>query len=235
MSEIFTLGDRQLHPLRVAAKTVGYSHDYVARLARESKISALQVNRQWYIDLESLKSFSVQAQLELQARREYTRELRRVEREISESLQINNEHSVAERSTVGNSAVKSFVVIILGCLVGMLVFSASPLITSNQLAAVFLPLTEKSAEQISPVWEVGEVVITETPVSLDQGLVLFSKEDATTTEKYVENMFSDPVMVTEISSTTGTISFPHATGSDVMYVRIPDRVPILSPSTGPTP
>ncbi len=40
-----------------AGKKFGYTHDYIARLAREKKIIATRVGREWFVDGNSLQSF----------------------------------------------------------------------------------------------------------------------------------------------------------------------------------
>lgn len=50
-----------LVPIKEAASAVSYSRDYVARLAREGKIVASQVGRQWFVDLPSLQNFAAAA------------------------------------------------------------------------------------------------------------------------------------------------------------------------------
>ena len=51
-------------PVREAAKLVSYHNDYVSKLAREGKIEAKKSGRQWLVDIESLKLFSLEAEAE---------------------------------------------------------------------------------------------------------------------------------------------------------------------------
>ncbi len=43
---------------RYASKQIGWTHDYISRLARESKIKGAKIGRQWYVDLSSVKSYA---------------------------------------------------------------------------------------------------------------------------------------------------------------------------------
>ena len=63
LAQVKINGDTFL-PIKEAAKLVLYSRDYVARLAREQKIVAMQVERQWFVDTVSLKNFAETAELE---------------------------------------------------------------------------------------------------------------------------------------------------------------------------
>ena len=56
--EIFFSGKRYISA-GSAAPSVDFTRDYVARLCREGKIEARRVGKQWYVEMESLKSFIV--------------------------------------------------------------------------------------------------------------------------------------------------------------------------------
>ncbi|MEZ4200767.1 MAG: hypothetical protein R3B69_04305 [Candidatus Paceibacterota bacterium] len=51
-------------PAREGALLVGYSPDYVARLAREGKVVAKRVGRAWHVDHDSLKLFTLEVEAE---------------------------------------------------------------------------------------------------------------------------------------------------------------------------
>ncbi len=67
---------------REAARRVGYSSDYVARLARQGKITATRIGAQWFVDPESLDSFTQFAERSKEQRREELRSVRLKEREV---------------------------------------------------------------------------------------------------------------------------------------------------------
>lgn len=61
MSRAVEINGLTLVPIKEALGVVSYSKDYIARLAREGKIIGSQINRQWFVDLNSLKEFSAEA------------------------------------------------------------------------------------------------------------------------------------------------------------------------------
>lgn len=78
--------EESLLPIKDAAQRVGYSRDYVARIAREGKVVAKQRGRQWYVSLASLEQFVADAAYEREVRRRYLSAERRAEREAKERL-----------------------------------------------------------------------------------------------------------------------------------------------------
>lgn len=82
MSSDITINGLTLLPLKEAAKNFSYTKDYVARLAREQKIVATQIGRQWYVDPLSLKNFVDIAELEQAVKRSYLSEDRKREQAI---------------------------------------------------------------------------------------------------------------------------------------------------------
>jgi hypothetical protein len=70
MSSTFVLQDRELKSIRVAAYAVGYSSDYVTKLARDQKIFAVQVGRKWYVDQRSLEEYARTSAIEQKLRQQ---------------------------------------------------------------------------------------------------------------------------------------------------------------------
>lgn len=71
-----------------AGSSIGYSGDYVARLAREQKIRATRIGRQWFVDPISLENFYANANREKQIRQKKLREVRIKERRKSEAFAV---------------------------------------------------------------------------------------------------------------------------------------------------
>jgi excisionase family DNA binding protein len=63
------IGNKKLYAVREASRQVSYSRDYVTRLAREGKILASQIGRQWYVDLDSLKNYAEVSRIEADIRK----------------------------------------------------------------------------------------------------------------------------------------------------------------------
>jgi|GEM_PF-3225607 len=69
-------------PASVAAREVGYTCDYITRLARVGDIVAKKIGRQWYVDLDTAKYFVQRAALKEAKRKEKLRTARKVEYDV---------------------------------------------------------------------------------------------------------------------------------------------------------
>ena len=67
-------------PVRDAADLVSYTGDYISKLAREGKVDGERRGRNWFVDPESLKLFSLKAEADKRKRSELIAAQRRVER-----------------------------------------------------------------------------------------------------------------------------------------------------------
>jgi len=232
------IGNRTLLPIKVAASQVSYSRDYVARLAREGKIAAAQVNRQWYIDPESLLNFYQTAQLELQARAEYIREMRRHDLELRDFVTIaSRRQTQRQRVAPQRVLVETIVVITIALFVGLLVHSLQ-MVLPGQLSVIAATFNSASSVQSAAVLEsliddtvttwwsdAPEVTIEDTELSLDNGIVLLpvtATGEATSTEP--ADLFSDPVTVEMRGTEGGVIYLENDTTSTTMpFLFIPEE------------
>ena len=57
MSKSLIINNKRYIPSAVIAREFDYTTDYVSRLAREEKVAATRIDRQWYISEESLRRF----------------------------------------------------------------------------------------------------------------------------------------------------------------------------------
>lgn len=225
MTEFFNIGNRKLIPLRDVGKFVPYSKDYVARLARDGKVAAAQINRQWYIDPISLKNFFEHAQLELQARAEYTRALRKEELELHDWWDSFVKTQAKRAGTRGTRATnKTIIVIILGLVVGFFLTALVPFTEPRVIASLFTGTSQQAAlvDSVTPDLDwygYGEVITETEDLPLDKGIVLFpvSGTEGSTTDPAA--FFSDPVEVRVTGTTTGVIVGPD--GDAVPFVRVP--------------
>jgi len=67
-------------------KKVSYSRDYITRLAREEKIFASQVGKNWFIDLESLINYEDVSKAELEIRKKQLSTERKIEKKTVEAI-----------------------------------------------------------------------------------------------------------------------------------------------------
>lgn len=98
---------------REGAVLVGYSADYVARLAREGKIVGRREGKQWLVDRDSLKLFTLRAEAEKRERNAALREERRQEKIVESYLIALREQP--ETNRLGNVHVIEAVVV-MACL-----------------------------------------------------------------------------------------------------------------------
>lgn len=251
MSTTVEMNGLSLIPIREAASRVSYSRDYVARLAREGKIVASQIGRQWFVDLASLQNFSAEATALEEVRRQDLRAERKRELMAKESLSVLDEVVVRRAATQRfDAAVVTAAVVCLGLLTGVGAYTAaripgSPLADfSRVLALVSVPVRTTAVEPsvsdmplpvateehstllLSTVVE-QPVFLTESEMEpLENGLagvVVLAPGSEVPTEEEVANMFSDEVAVEFVSGRTGTISYDN--GSEVKvypFVRVPE-------------
>lgn len=75
-----------MNSTRDAARQVGLSHDYIARLTRQGKVFGVKVGRLWYVDLASLQNYLAAIEMEKQVRSKLLKEERRRELEVHQYL-----------------------------------------------------------------------------------------------------------------------------------------------------
>lgn len=102
MSQTIDINGVTFVTTRTAAKLARYSHDYLSKLARDGRVKAVQIGRQWYVDPVSLESFLTSAKLEKEVRRRQLRHERREERQAKE-LRERHEQNVVGRVVESNS------------------------------------------------------------------------------------------------------------------------------------
>ncbi len=101
------------------AGAFGYTADYVSKLAREGKVLAQQVGRQWYIERESLTNFSHQASKQKIARKEELRKERKLERVARIQEQQPERSQLPHPSHAFAHAVIVFTVVAVGACLGL--------------------------------------------------------------------------------------------------------------------
>ncbi|MFT5036442.1 MAG: hypothetical protein ACI9VM_000002 [Candidatus Azotimanducaceae bacterium] len=224
-----------------AAKLIGYSSDYVTRLAREEKIVAKQINRKWFIEIDSLKLFSLVGEAEKRVRKEKLREERISERAIM--LREANEQVLgvhvqpSQVSALMQTAVLSLCLFVLGNL--LWVSLESDLETSGILAGVseigssFSDRIFQTAsfafilsQNDAPTPNTDLRVLNDTPSSDPQfqGIVVFENEDMSAQAiDAVRESFSDEVRIDFEGDDTGVITpvFKDREGDDYRFLLVP--------------
>ena len=73
------LNGHALISLKEAAGRVSYSRDYLSKLARDGKVVATQVGRQWFVDFSSLENYLADLRLEKETKKDVLRRERQNE------------------------------------------------------------------------------------------------------------------------------------------------------------
>lgn len=237
MAATIEINGATLISVKDAAVAVSYTRDYVARLAREGKIVASQVGRQWFVDLTSLKSFSTNSEAHEAIRKNQLRDERK--RELVAKQQIENLHATAAQQIKGmrfESVAVAASALCLGLLVGFGSYTASTVYvaTAPQLSNSVQGLSEAesySARVLPVATDVHEtLLLTETmqqPVFVTEatttrlanagGILLFAQNQPTATEAEVAALFSDEVRVTRTAAHEGTVEYTTASGEVSKY------------------
>jgi excisionase family DNA binding protein len=133
MSSSLEINGTELQTIRAAAERTGYSRDYITRLAREEKIVASQIGRQWFVDLDSLKNYAAAVADELNTRKQQLSEERRRERLAVEKNTPRSSvsvHSQSKKSLSLSSQVLSLGVLFIGLGFGFLL-NQMPMLSSG--------------------------------------------------------------------------------------------------------
>ncbi|MCA9358193.1 hypothetical protein KC902_02945 [Candidatus Kaiserbacteria bacterium] len=234
MNSSLEIDGKVLHPIKEAARSTTYSRDYITRLAREGKVVASYIGRQWFVDLASLKSYAENAALEQEVRKKILSQERKRERQLREAveerrtLQIKKAHSLNARAAFAAAFVLG-----VGLLAGQ---GAYQLKHSNAHVSLADKVTvQQSAQltQVSPVVSEAKRPATQaqkdtaqfTQASLgeiDHGIILFPA--GLNTER-PERLFSDTVEVRSLSDGSQVIvpvdASGNQVGNEVPFVRVP--------------
>ncbi len=100
------------------ARRFSYSPDYVSRLAREGKIVASNVNRKWFIDVDSFTEFQQSTKEEKKQRIEKLQTFRQKERKLYLQKKVQEEKQ--EKKQVYIAMAQSFAMFACFIFIGML-------------------------------------------------------------------------------------------------------------------
>lgn len=90
MTSSLEINGRELLNIRLTSERTGYSRDYITKLAREQKIVASQIDRQWFVDQASLEQYSNMRAVEQKIRHQKLSDERKNER-LAREREIENE------------------------------------------------------------------------------------------------------------------------------------------------
>lgn len=235
MSQHVTINGKKFEPSASLAREFGYSMDYVSRLAREGKIEATRVGRQWFVEALSLKQFVNEISKQKQINREQLREQRKQELNIHESQKISSavsevspqkaassmlidvsQKNIRNRIDTMATIVGSGLVMIAGLLFSAIInpgdFYQTFAHFEDQYFTGFIPSLKNSdvtAGALGSLTKNSESA--PAPVAQDNsihstGIVVFDEYTTDVELERIQNSFSDEVEVGFESGNTGVIT-----------------------------
>lgn len=213
MSNALQINGRTLHSIKDAVEVVSYSRDYITRLAREEKIVAALIGRQWFVDIDSLKSYTEVSAMEQELRKKLLSEERKKERQLREAADRQNTlHIKKEKASHYGAAVAACLILGLGLLGGWAADflispqqKSSPVNTFNLAQVNRTQVTDVvSANQVPTIAQVetapAQPVFSNPEVQplegIENGILLLPQ--ATSSE--VSDLFSDRVVIKQLPS-----------------------------------
>lgn len=251
MTEPSGVANQNFVPIKEAVRKVPYSLDYVGRLAREGKVESKRVGRQWLVELDSLKLFSLEQEALKRRRQEALSEERRHEKILAQTPRQNTIALVAEPALAYSASAKALAVtcclfFILG--VAQVAVQQNIKITdmtagvgyidaSLQEAFAYEAFTNwlahfftqpQSMLVVQPTDIVGNAVTTEDVSRESRTAKIVSLDDTVSIvapDMEVASLFSDDIHVTFFDSRMGTITpvFRNTNDNDYLFVVVPER------------
>jgi len=232
------IGNKKLTSIREASSEVSYSRDYVTRLAREGKIIASQIGRQWYVDVQSLKNYAEVSRIEAEIRKRHLSEKRKQEQMFKSAAQ---RHETSRNKTADSARVKAMAasgsVLAVGLLAGVFGYSllmvpagfdsaVSQTTTTNQYAQTAANakamLTTSASPEATPTSQAHVLSpAVETTESIDEGILVLPVGDNTDPAA----IFSDEVRIKTATSGKQTAVLVDSngveSGQEIPFVLVP--------------
>tara|TARA_B100000508_G_scaffold24443_1_gene17602 strand:- start:292 stop:987 length:696 start_codon:yes stop_codon:yes gene_type:complete len=225
MTGALEIDGKKLYPIKVAAGEVSYSRDYVTRLAREGKICASHVGRQWFVDLDSLRSYAELSIAEQDIRKKQLSDERKRERLVREAVKESNTLQLRRAKTLSvRAAVAAVMVMTTGSVAGLTGYhflsygeSADRLLAAVQEAGKANGQTGlDKAVETDPSQSVATLGVVE------QGVLLLP---ASTSTVAAEQLFSDEVELRELADGSKAVvqvdNNGLVVGDPIPFVKIP--------------
>jgi hypothetical protein len=128
---------KQMRSIKYVSAHSGYSRDYITKLAREGKIVAAQIGRNWFVDQDSVAHYAGIMEVEQKSRQQQLSEERKRELQIKEALEKKAAAQVLHRRRLARqSKVMACAVLLLGLTAGFAL---------NQLPTVSTEITRQVA------------------------------------------------------------------------------------------
>lgn len=205
MASTLEIDHKKMHDIKSAAELAGYSRDHVATLARSGKIVAAQIERQWYIDVDSLRQYAHITSLEQQVKQKHLSDERKSGQDLKKELKSQKTRKATHRKVYEKNLHTSLAGFLLffGVMGGVLGFFAPEflLLTNTQIASLTGVSSQLSeAESIVIRDDVGRERAVfgdgsvEVSILADDGEAIVLLPESM---QGIEEMFSDPVELVE--------------------------------------
>lgn len=103
MAQTLRINEKEYLPSTELAKRFSYTSDYISKLAREEKVLATRVGRQWFIEPESLRLYIQQLEIEKKISQEKLSRQRKIER--GQGVSATKAHSPQTTKTLAQAMV----------------------------------------------------------------------------------------------------------------------------------
>jgi len=193
-----------------AALIIKYTPDYVAKLARDGEVLGEQRGRQWYVDLDSVKLFSLQKEALQKRRGEELREARLLE--LAKQKLVAHGEELESKQSENKTLALSLTVAIVLCVITL--GGVGTLAYTERLGLSALAFGAKEIqESLNKIFDFSRNTEAKESVST-MGIVV--REEVFTPEEIakIQNSFSDDVRIEKTSSSTGVITPMFTSGND---------------------
>lgn len=247
MSTLVEINGDTFLPIKDASKLVSYSKDYVARLAREQKIVATQIGRQWFVDTASLKNFAHAAEIEQSIRKQQLSLERKREQTVKHEVQTIKKTTQGKAKLVKVRAqVAATLALSLGLMIGGGVYTSSALFSqfshptgvshvsavgdvrlAEELPVVAVTTSEFAPAEPQPTTLYSNVI--EYPLFTDesevramsssstQGILILPREGGIKNVSDAQGIFSDEVNVVFTEDNSGVVEYVTEAGETLEY------------------
>ena len=153
MSSSLTINGKTYVKISQAAEQFGYSSDYVTQLARAKKVIALQLDRRWYVAVDSLQGYVEIRQIEQQARQAQLRVQRQQEISLHEAITTASvSQQIAAKVTHTYALSAAGCVLAFCLLVGFVFAQGQFFLIGSQQASVAAGVESDSEQVLVPVF-----------------------------------------------------------------------------------
>ena len=228
----------------------GYSRDYITKLARDKKILATQIGRQWFVDISSLETYAQKSALEQKVRQQELSATRKAEREfiLQSQKEAPTPSPYHRRLLQQKSALAMMFLLGIASTYSVVHFSSVTSALGPQVASSSLIPEFKNADKVYDVAVLNNVsTVDPAPLAVDfsqesvrfsslenfdNGILLLPYNTGTTSATQPQELFSDDVKI--LKDESGQTYVARVNGQNQVVAEIPFVVvPVNSNQTTP--